>query len=111
MSFVRSKQQQITISSAGQSVELTSVEGFGVFQVYVEEAKNPQDGSSGTFSIAANKMECKIQPMVIRGLDGELIDITWQKGGRPQFRLTGRVNQEFLPKTYLVFVGYIGLST
>jgi hypothetical protein len=98
--------QKVTITDANDKEELTCINGYGVFTIFVEDSDHPDTGASAIFHVAANKSVSSIQRTCnAPGLDGEILTLVWGSGERPKLTFTGKPNPEFLPKDYLVLCG------
>ena len=109
MKFV--KTQIVQITGPNDKVELTCMEGYGIFTVFVEDADKPNTGASGAFTVAANIGNSSISRICsATGLDGEAVVLTWANNERPKLGFSGRPNPEFLPKRYLVLSGALSVG-
>lgn len=104
MKFINT--QTVTITDQNDREELTCIQGYGVFNVLVEDIDHPDVGASAIFNVAANRWSSSIQrPCSVQGQDGETLNIYWSAGERPFLSYIGRTSSEFMPKHYMVVVG------
>ncbi len=105
------KVQKVTVKDPKDKVELTCMEGYGIFTVFVEDSDFPQTGASACFNVAGNKSSSSINKSCgVTGLDGESLQITWVAGERPKLSFSGKPSPEFLPKRYLVYAGALSAN-